>query len=400
MGKNLRKPDTEAKGVNAVNKQDGGAMNLIILSPYAQSIVSFRGALIRALIERNIKVSILAPDYTPELRKSVERLGGKALNYPLNRTSMNPLVDLHTLITLRAFFNSARPEAVFSYNPKPVIYGTLAAYLAGVPHRFAMVEGLGYAFTPQCQFSFKQALLRNALILLYKIAINRATRVFFLNRDDLATLCALTGLSSQKAVLIGGIGVDLDEWPFCPPHLHPLTFTLAARLLREKGVEEFAQAARDIKSRYGYVRFLLLGALDTNPGALTEAEVRAWVQEGILEWPGSVSNMQAYLAQTSVYVLPSYYREGVPRSTQEAMAMGRPVITTDAPGCRETVVEGVNGFWVPPRNAAALVKMMEHFIQDPSLIESMGRESRRLAEERFDVHKINQHLIAEMFPES
>lgn len=371
-------------------------MNLIILSPYAQSIVSFRGALIRALIERDIKVSILAPDYTPELRKSVERLGGEALDYPLSRTSTNPLVDLRTLMTLRAFFSLAKPEVVFSYNPKPVIYGTLAAWLAGVPHRFAMVEGLGYAFT-QRKFSFRQVFLRNTLVLLYKIALNRATRVFFLNRDDLATLCSLTALSPKKAVLIGGIGVDLNEWPFCRPHLHPLTFTLAARLLREKGIEEFAQAARDIKSRYLDVRFLLLGPLDTNPGALTEAEVRAWVQEGILEWPGNVSHMQAYLAQTSVYVLPSY-REGVPRSTQEAMAMGRPVITTDAPGCRETVVEGVNGFLVPPRNVAALVKAMERFIQAPSLIEPMGRESRRLAEERFDVHKINQHLIDEMFP--
>jgi len=156
---------------------------------------------------------------------------------------------------------------------------------------------------------------------------------------------------------------------------------------------EFAQAAQRIKQRHPNTRFLLLGGLDTNPGALREHEVRQWAETGILEWHGHVPDVRPYFAQTSVYVLPSYYREGVPRSTQEAMAMARPVITTDAPGCRETVIDGVNGFLVPPRDVAALVAAMKRFIVQPELIPTMGQASRRLAEERFDVHKINQRLI-------
>jgi len=177
--------------------------------------------------------------------------------------------------------------------------------------------------------------------------------------------------------------------------LEPITFTLAARLLREKGIVEFAQAAQRIKQHYPNTRFLLLGRLDTNPGALREHEVRQWAEAGILEWHGHVPDVRPYFAQTSVYVLPSY-REGVPRSTQEAMAMARPVITTDAPGCRETVIDGVNGFLVPPRDVDALVRAMERFILQPELIITMGQASRKLAEERFDVHKINQRILAVM----
>ena len=146
-----------------------------------------------------------------------------------------------------------------------------------------------------------------------------------------------------------------------------------------------------IKERHLSTRFLLLGALDDNPGSLREADVQPWVQAGIIEWPGQV-DVKPWLAQTSVFVLPSY-REGVPRSTQEAMAMGRAVITTDAPGCRETVVDGVNGFLVPPRDVPALAAAMQRFIDEPALIARMGAESRRLAEERFDVRRANAILI-------
>ncbi|MCS7241048.1 MAG: glycosyltransferase family 4 protein, partial [Candidatus Bipolaricaulota bacterium] len=180
--------------------------------------------------------------------------------------------------------------------------------------------------------------------------------------------------------------------PPAPPHLSPPTFTLIARLLREKGVREFAEAARRVKEEYPQARFLLIGPLDTNPGAIREEEVRGWVKDGILEWVPWTEDVRPYLAQTSVYVLPSY-REGVPRSTQEAMAMARPVITTDVPGCRETVVNGVNGFLVPPRNPQALIQAMKRFLQEPKLVVRMGLESRRLAEDRFDARKASLRLL-------
>jgi glycosyltransferase involved in cell wall biosynthesis len=190
---------------------------------------------------------------------------------------------------------------------------------------------------------------------------------------------------------LGGIGVDLADWPLAPPVTQPVTFLLAARLLREKGIFEYAEAARKVKSLHPDVRFVLLGGLDPNPGGLDQADVETWVKEGLLEWPGHVA-VKPWLTQTSVFVLPSY-REGVPRSTQEAMAMGRAVITTNAPGCRETVDEGTNGFLVPVRDVPALTEAMLRFVEDPTLIATMGKESRRLAEKRFDVHAINARLL-------
>ena len=197
---------------------------------------------------------------------------------------------------------------------------------------------------------------------------------------------------SGKAVCVRGTGVDLSEWTPAPPVMEPVTFVLAARLLREKGIAEYAEAARQVKARHPHARFVLLGDLDPNPGGLSRTEVDAWVTEGVLEWPGHV-DVKPWLAQASVYVLPSYYREGVPRSTQEAMAMGRPVITTDAPGCRETVIHGENGFLVPVRDAATLAERMLHFIEQPALVRTMGMRSRQLAEERFNVTDINARLL-------
>jgi glycosyltransferase involved in cell wall biosynthesis len=165
-------------------------------------------------------------------------------------------------------------------------------------------------------------------------------------------------------------------------------------LLREKGVLEYVAAARAIKARYTNVRFLLLGGLDENPGAIDRAQVQTWVDEGVVEWPGHVP-MKTWLAQTHVYVLPSY-REGVPRSTQEALALGRAVITTNAPGCRETVVPGENGYIVPVRDVSALIKAMARFVETPSLINSMGKASRKLAETRFDVRQVNKQMMQAM----
>lgn len=366
--------------------------SVAIISSQAFSLVNFRGPMICDLVAAGVTVFALAPDYDDEMRQKITALGAQPVDYSLVRTGMNPFRDGLDALRLAALLRRLHPDVTLGYFIKPVIFGTLAAWLAGVPRRVAMIEGLGYVFTssggsePVCR-----KLLRNLVSRLYRFALARAHKSIFLNSDDINEFVGAGLVQESKVIKLGGIGVDLAEWPLTKPATQPVTFLLAARLLLEKGIVEYAEAARLVKTGHPEVRFVLLGGLDPNPGGLGQPEVQAWVTEGLLEWPGHVA-VKPWLAQTSVFVLPSY-REGVPRSTQEAMAMGRAVITSNAPGCRETVDEGVNGFLVPVRDVPALANAMLRFVETPALIETMGLESRRLAEDRFDVRKINARLL-------
>jgi glycosyltransferase involved in cell wall biosynthesis len=364
-----------------------------LITTQAFSLGNFRGPLIHALCNAEVKVLALAPDYDDDTRATVAAFGATPVDCRLKRTGMNPLNDALDTLHLALLLRRLSPDIILGYTVKAVIFGTVAAWLARVPRRFAMIEGLGFVFSETIgKLSLKRRFLRRAVLFLYRIALARADRVMFLNPDDVAE-CVINGVvSREKASCLGGIGVDLAEWGSVPSVTVPVTFLLAARLLREKGIVEYITAARLVKLKYPEVRFILLGGLDANPGGLGRAEVEAWAQEGIVEWPGHVSVRQ-WLEQASVYVLPSYYREGVPRSTQEAMAMGRPVITTDSPGCRETVEQGVNGFMVPVRDASALEEAMLNFVRQPELIVTMGMASRSMAEAKFDVHKINAEIF-------
>jgi len=365
---------------------------IAIISSQAFSLINFRGSLIGALVKENIRVYALAPDYSDEFRQKILALGAIPVDFRLTRTGMNPFHDCLDMFRLVIILRSLRPDVTLGYFAKPVIYGTLAAWVAKVPLRVAMIEGLGYVFTlSDTVLSWKRKLLRNAVSWLYRVALARAHKVIFLNKDDISEFVGGGLVNRAKVVHFGGIGVDLDQWPPAPVVTTPVMFLLVARLLREKGITEFADAARQVKALYPNVRFVLLGALDPNPGSLSQLEVEAWVKEELLVWPGHV-DVKPWLAQASVYVLPSY-REGLPRSTQEAMAMGRPVITTDVPGCRETVEQGVNGFMVPVRDAEALAEAMLIYIKQPELIAPMGAASRRMAEAKFDVHKINAEIL-------
>lgn len=346
------------------------------------------------MVTEGCEVLALAPDYDEATRAEVRSLGAKPVDFSLSRTGMNPVRDATDMLRLAFLLRRLKPDITLCYFIKPVIYGILAAWLARVPRRFAMIEGLGYVFIPpEGAEPLKRRGLRGAVSLLYAAALRRANLVFFLNEDDIAEFSKRRLVPPGKVFLLGGIGVDLCEWPPAPPVTEPVTFLLASRLLREKGVVVYAKAAELVKQKYPNTRFILVGSLDTNPGALSRAEIESWVQDGTLEWPGRVPDVRDWLAKASVYVLPSYYREGVPRSTQEAMAMGRPVITTDAPGCRDTVIDGENGFLVPMRDVEALATAMERFILQPELIERMGQASRQIAEERFDVQKINKIIL-------
>jgi glycosyltransferase involved in cell wall biosynthesis len=364
-----------------------------ILSNQAFSLVNFRGELIKGLANSGHEVIAMAPDMTPELQIELMKLGAKPELVQLSRTGVNPLLEFFNMVLLAFRLRSMKPDVLLSYSIKPVIFGILAAWIVGVPLRVAMIEGLGYVFTPASE---KMPLMRRTLGMLvrylYRFTLKGAHTVIFLNHDDAQEFIKGHLVDESKVIVLGGIGVDLDLWVHVPPPSGVVCFMMVARLLREKGVYEFVTAAKMIKEKYPIARFVLLGGLDINPGALRREEVEKWVDAGVLEWPGHV-DVKMWLKNCSVFVLPSY-REGVPRSTQEAMSIGRAVISTNVPGCRETVDEGVNGFLVPVRNTAALAQAMLRFVESPSLIGAMGIESRRLAVERFDVNKVNLRLFA------
>jgi glycosyltransferase involved in cell wall biosynthesis len=363
----------------------------------ATTIPNFRGDLIAKLVARGIRVYALAPDYDDRIRQRVRELGAEPMDMALERTGMRPLRDIWDLGLLALQLRRLKPDIVFAYFAKPVIYGSLAAWLVRVPRRYAMLAGMGYVFTDKNgKDRWSRRALREVVTWMYCAAFSCIHRVFFQNLDDQALFVRRGLLRADKAVHVNGTGVDLARLKPAPPITTPITFLMMARLLREKGVCEFVTAARAVrKQRFG-VRFVLLGAVDQNPGSLRKEEIEAWVRDGTLEWPGNVDDVRPWIAACSVYVLPSYYREGVPRSNQEAMAMGRPVITTDAIGCRETVRDGYNGFLIPVRNADALTVAMLRFVDNPHLISSMGLASRQLAEERFDIDRISATMLAAM----
>lgn len=367
---------------------------IAIVGNQAFSAINFRGPLIRELAAAGHTVYMLAPDYNQSTRAAVQALGATAVDYPLDRAGLNPLKDLRSLSALWRIFKCRRPDAVLCYFAKPVIYGLAAAALAGVPRRVALIEGAGYAFAPEAEGRLRRRILRHLVTGLYRRALRQAHRLFVLNRDDLDLFRGLDVLPPERLECLPGIGIDLDAYRPAAPVTGPVTFCLAARLIEEKGVRIYAEAARKVKAAHPEARFMLLGGLDESPGALGRAEVEAWVDEGLLEWHGQVEDVRPYLAASSVFVLPTHYREGLPRSILEAMAMSRPVITTDNPGCRDAVVDGECGYLVPVRDAERLAAAMCRFIERPGLIEEMGQAGRRRAEALYDVQAINRRLIA------
>jgi glycosyltransferase involved in cell wall biosynthesis len=363
-----------------------------LITSAARTVPNFRGTLIEELVARGVEVLALAPDWEDHTRAATRALGAEPIDISMARAGLNPARDALDTVKMLAVLRRRAPDAILTYFAKPNIYGMLAGRMAGVRRRIAMVEGLGFAFESSDLVGAKAKLISSGIKSLYKAAFSCANLVLFLNGEDEAVFRSEKLVAPDKILGFGGIGVDLDAFAPALPVLDPPTFLLMARLLRGKGILEYAEAAAEVKSYHPQARFVLLGDVDANPDSLTSADITPWVQRGVIEWPGHVSDVRAQLAASSVFVLPAWCREGLPRSTQEAAAMARPVITTDVVGCRDTVVDGVNGFMVPGRNVAALAAAMTRFVEEPALIASMGLASRQLAEERWNGRVKSQQL--------
>jgi glycosyltransferase involved in cell wall biosynthesis len=366
---------------------------IAVVGTMATVILGFRGELIKAMVAAGHKVFAFANDYDAETEAEVRSLGAEPVRYSLGRFSLNPLAELYSCWQLYRLFTSLNISVSFCYFAKPVIYGTLAAKMANVPLRVAKIEGLGRAFTiPASGDTLKAKLIRWIQINLYRLSLAHTHHVFLLNPDDNTDLIQRYQLRCGQITQLGGIGVNLAHYPRTCVTQTPMRFIFVGRLLAEKGIGYFLQAAQRIKATHPETEFVVLGEPDGKNG-VSRSELMRFVDAGIINYPGRVKNVLPHLQQSSVFVLPSYYREGVPRSTQEAMAVGRAIITTDMPGCRETVQHEVNGFLVPAHNQLALEHAILKFIKQPELAAAMGEQSYLLAQQRFDASTINQKIM-------
>lgn len=336
------------------------------------------------------RVLALAPDFDAATQAAVSELGAEPIAYPLHRTGLNPLADRSSLAALTRIFRDTRPDVVMGYTPKPAVYASLAAARCGVPCIVPMVTGLGYAFLDGNELVRRA--VRQVSLLLYRRAFRASHGVIFHNRDDRDVLAGRGVIPPGLPVhVVDGSGVDLEHFAASdpPPTDAGIVFLMIARLVRYKGVAEFRDAAARVSALAPKARFLLVGPEESGPAGIPPAELAA----RSVAWLGPAEDVRPALAECHVYVLPSH-GEGMPRTVLEALATGRPVVTTDARGCRETVRDGVNGFLVPIHDAARLADAMLRFIHRPEIIAPMGRESRHLAEQRFDVARVNRGMFA------
>ena len=371
---------------------------IVMIGTTAACFYGFRADLIKGLVKKNVKVYAFTIDSEVSELEKIEKLGAIPVGYSLNRGSLNPLSDLYATYKLSKQIKDLKPDLVFSYFTKPVIYGSLAAKFSKVKKITAMLEGLGSPFTvhPHGQ-SLKIKLIRFIQVSLYRIVFPFIDKIVFLNKDDPVDLIENNKIKhkANSPVVLGPIGLNLRDYSYTPWNIsNEISFIFIARLLAEKGIFEYVEAAKIVKKKYPHIIFRVIGGLDLeNPYGLTQNQLDELIESKTIEYSGFVTNVDAYIKKSAVFVLPSYYREGVPRSSQEAMAIGRPVITTDVPGCRDTVIDGVNGFLVPKWNPQALAEKMIYFIEHPEQVRMMGDQSHKIAIEKFDAEKVNQRLL-------
>lgn len=364
-------------------------MRFILVSPKNRTAYNFRGDLIKRIISCGYEVIVTGPNRVGV--EKIEALGAHFVEIPMNKNGVNPKEDLKYQKALYELFKKEKPDVVLGYTSKPVIYGSIAAKKAGVPHKVAMITGLGYAFTAQTK---KAKAIRAVMSVLYKKALNCADTVIFQNPDDREQFVSSGLVKSEKCRVVNGSGVNTNRFSVAD-YPDKITFFMLSRVMYSKGIREYLRACELVKEKHPEVRFMLLGACENIQDSLSKEDLAPYVEKGIIEHFGETDRVEDYYKQCSVYVLPSY-REGTPRTVLEAMSMGRAIITTDAPGCRETVIDGKTGFLVPVKNAEAVAEKMTEFIENPELIKTLGAASAEYAREKFSVDKVNDDMCCHL----
>jgi glycosyltransferase involved in cell wall biosynthesis len=369
--------------------------HILIISSELFSLINFRSSLIKYLIDCGHRVTALAPKEKYNNEDSIQKFKSMGVifkSYSLSRTGLNPFKDYSSYKSICLVISKCKPDIVIAYTAKPVIYAGMAMRLFPKISFFPLITGLGYGFTEGDEV--KRKLIRQLMIILYRKGLKNSKSIIFQNPDDEKLFYKLKIIfKNMSSHIVHGSGVDLDLYPFSPLPKKPI-FLMLARLLIDKGVREYAEAARIVKAKFPKAIFQLAGRLDSNPSTISSNELNFWINEGFIQYLGEISSVQKSITSCRFYVLPSY-REGTPRSVLEAMATGRPVITTDVPGCRETVIHGKNGLLVPPKNSKSLANAMIQLLEETDdKTQSMGRESFILAKEKYAVERVNKDIIS------
>lgn len=370
-------------------------MKVLVLSSLAYSLVNFRGDLLQAMKAGNHQVIACAPDRDAVTEQRLKAFDVDFIQTPMDRTGLSPLADLRLLLAYVRLMRREKPDVVLAYTQKPIVYGGLAARLARIEAFYALMSGLGHVFSPHSGFS---APLRKAISVLYREALRRAKATFVFNADDRADMIR-HGIvdAGQRVLQVPGSGVSLDRFAQTPVPQGKPRFLLVGRLMKNKGIMEFLEASRLVRAQGWECGFTILGRCETeNPEGLDQQDCERLSRDFDVEFVPGTDDVRPYLRECSVFVLPSYYREGLPRTILEAMSTGRAVITTDLPGCRDPITEGHNGFLVRPKDAACLAETMIRFAKEPELADAMGAAARQIAQSDYDVNLVNRILLEEM----
>lgn len=365
-------------------------MKIVVLAGFAPSLINFRGPLLREMVNLGHEVVAVAPEADPDTATAIEALGVRFRSLRLKRNQISVGADLGFVHQMVKLLREERPDLLFSYTHKPVIYGSIAAVWAGVRQRVSMISGLGYPFEAN---TWKHLLIRLIMGVLFRVSLSFNRVVIFHNADDLDTMVRWGFVSRKRTAVVGGSGVDLTHYQQKPLPKGSPRVLMISRLVRSKGVCEYVEAARIVREKRPDITFDLVGPADPHPLGLTDEAAREWQTRGWVEYHGAKQDVRPYLEQCHLYVLPSW-AEGLPRSVLEAMGTGRAIITTDTRGCRETVEHGVNGELVPLRNPEALAASILRLIDDREKLQCMGQASRELVMQRFEVGSVNRDMLS------
>lgn len=365
---------------------------ILVLSSLAYSLINFRGDFIKSLISQGYEVYAAAPEFNDEIRNEIEALGAVTVSYSLQRTGLNPFNDLKTILELKKLISNNKIDLLFPYTVKPVIYGSLAAKMTNTPV-ISLITGLGFAFTGLTR---KARTLQMFNEFLYKLSIRKNKIIIFQNSDDYQLFLDRKIISKkQKISIVSGSGVNLKQFKtrINENSTDSISFIIVARLMKEKGIELFINAAQTLKVKYPKAEFHVIGGPEKSSSAVSSERLNELNKEGTIVFHGVQHNVPEHLFKRDIFVLPTYYREGIPRSILEALSVGMPIITTNTPGCKETVIHKKNGFLIKPQNFEELKNAMEYFLINKEKIKEMGVNSREYAKERFDVNIINKNLL-------